>query len=292
MFYNHFKKLICSLLGYILLLGSMSYTVLAVEGGTKFYPIDSSFEIFEDDIFADNVSHTHQFYDSTLQESGRDISEIFGDVSDIIRHWPEEYIAFANYLGLFQGTTSFIDIVGHWAIEYIMVAIDLGIFQGASNINFSPDAEMTRGMFVTVIGRYTGDYIQEVTFSQFSDVDPEAFYTSYIEWAANLGIVTGTGYNMFEPQGPVTREQAAVILMNLINTLGVEFSEEDNFTVFFTDESQMSPWAFDSIYQVGNLGLISGREDGSFNPQGVITRAETSAMLVRLIQRGSFPYIS
>ena len=255
MFKNYLKKATCLSLVSILLFAPMPYIALAVD------------------------------HNSEPQRTETDILENFSDISDAIRNWQEEYIIFASDVGLFQGRPVFIDIIGHWAQEYIIFANDVGLFQGTGNGIFSPNMAMTRAMFVTVIGRYANADVSEFVTSGFNDVVSDAFYAPYIEWAVELGIVAGTGNNMFEPTAPVTREQAAVILTNFINETSIESLKGTSSTSFFSDESQISSWAFDSINEIKNLGIINGRSDGSFDPQGVIIRAEASAMLSRIIQR-------
>ena len=48
------------------------------------------------------------------------------------------------------------DIVGHWAEHDIAWVVDMGLFNGTSATTFTPNGSMTRGMFVTVLGRYAG----------------------------------------------------------------------------------------------------------------------------------------
>ena len=51
----------------------------------------------------------------------------------------------------------------------------------------------------------------------------------------------------------------------------------------FTDDAQISDWAYDSVESIKNLEIVVGYEDGSFRPQGVATRAEAATMFTRLI---------
>ena len=89
------------------------------------------------------------------------------------------------------------DIVGHWAENDIEWVLDLGLFNGTSTNTFTPNGTMTRGMFVTVLGRYAGVdpnafedwYLPEL----YSDVDADAYYAPYINWATRHGITSGTG---------------------------------------------------------------------------------------------------
>ena len=48
------------------------------------------------------------------------------------------------------------DITGHWAEADIAWVVRMGLFSGTSATTFTPNGTMTRGMFVTVLGRYAG----------------------------------------------------------------------------------------------------------------------------------------
>lgn len=71
---------------------------------------------------------------------------------------------------------------------------------------------MTRAMAVTVLGRLWEADIDSFNGSRFSDVDRDAWYAPYVEWAAENGIVNGMGSGRFTPDKAVTREELSVIL--------------------------------------------------------------------------------
>lgn len=110
----------------------------------------------------------------------------------------------------------FSDIDGHWGKDEILAAVELGLFTGTSSTEFTPNGTMTRGMFVTVLGRlegldttpWTGDNAPKL----FSDVPTSAYYAPYVAWAACNGIVDGMGNGTFAPDAPVTREQMAKLV--------------------------------------------------------------------------------
>ena len=79
--------------------------------------------------------------------------------------------------------SNFTDISGHWAESYINKAVNLGLFSGTTPTTFSPDANMTRAMFVTVLAKYSKEDIQQYTTSQFRDVPADAWYAHAVAWA-------------------------------------------------------------------------------------------------------------
>ena len=73
-----------------------------------------------------------------------------------------------------------VDIVGHWAENDIAWVIDMGLFNGTSATTFNPNGSMTRGMFVTVLGRFAGidpdDYEDWYLPDLYKDVDADTYY--------------------------------------------------------------------------------------------------------------------
>lgn len=91
----------------------------------------------------------------------------------------------------------------------------------ATATTFSPNKGMTRGMFVTVLGRMAGADISAYnTQSQFADVDSKMYYNAYVNWAAANKIVSGVDASHFNPNALITREQAAVIMNNYLTATG------------------------------------------------------------------------
>ena len=177
----------------------------------------------------------------------------------------------------------FTDITGHWAKADIEFVAARGLLSGTGNGTFSPDVTMTRGMFVTALGRLAGVKPEAYTARSFTDVKADAYYAPYIEWAAQKNLVKGTGEGLFSPDTPVTREQMAVIMANYAGQMGYSIpaplAEEA-----FTDSSQISPWAVKEVTAMQRAGIIKGKAGNQFDPQAGATRAEVSAVLRRFVE--------
>jgi hypothetical protein len=175
----------------------------------------------------------------------------------------------------------FKDVEGHWAEQYITALSSSGIVSGMGDGVFMPDSTMTRGMFVTIMGRLSGADKNAYTSSKFSDVDIKAWYGPYVAWASEKGISTGFEDGTFAPDNTITREQMAVMIMRYAALSGKtlpQISEPKTFT----DDEGISSWAKSSVYSAQKAGLISGRSDNSFDPKGTATRAEVCAIVYRL----------
>lgn len=173
---------------------------------------------------------------------------------------------------------TFADISDHWAKEDIQFAVRRGLFSGIDDKTFRPDGAMTRGMFVTVLGKLAGADVSGCTGSSFGDVEAGAYYQNYVEWASKNGIVSGDGKGSFKPDASITRQEMAVIMENFVKATGAELSKK-NEEKSFSDGTKIASWARDAVKTMQTAGVISGKDDGSFDPLGTATRAETCALL-------------
>lgn len=180
---------------------------------------------------------------------------------------------------LIERTADFADIEGHWAADAIRSAVSQGLFTGTSATEFSPEASVTRGMAVTVLGRLAGADTDGI--SSFDDVSSNAYYSGYVAWAEQQGIVSGTSATTFEPAATITREELAVMLTNYIEKTGKTLPSV-NEPASYADAGAISSWALDAVNKMQTSGLMTGKEDNRFDPQGILTRAELAVVMQRI----------
>ena len=178
---------------------------------------------------------------------------------------------------------NFTDINGHWAKEHILFAVSRGLFSGTSKTTFSPNTTLTRGMFVTALGRLAGIDPADYQNRKFTDVKANAYYAPYVNWAASKGIVGGTTSTTFAPDSNITREQMAVIMKNYADKMGYSIPKT-LAAVTFADNAQISSWAKDAVKAMQQAGVLSGKENNRFDPQGNATRAEAATVLHRFVE--------
>ena len=177
----------------------------------------------------------------------------------------------------------FADIsAGHWASEEVGFVTGLGLFDGTGGDKFSDTVPMTRGMLVTVLHRLSGRLPGgEKTFA---DVDSGAWYAQAVTWAASSGVVSGVSDMRFVPENNVTREEIAVMLYNYAVLLGLDTKPAGDVGDTGLEGETVSPWAADAMAWAVEKGLLNGRAGGGLEPQGIATRAEVAAILMRMIQ--------
>ena len=182
---------------------------------------------------------------------------------------------------------SFTDISGHWAQSYINFVTQREIFVGTAPNVFSPDTGMTRAMFATVIGRLYersyGSLVVSGTHS-FTDCDYDSWYGSYIDWCSENGIIEGIGGGLYKPDRDITREEMAAILYRFVKFVGASSVDYATTQLAYPDAARISGWATDAAKYCEQTGIIVGRDNGYFVPQGTATRAEVTTILERFIE--------
>ena len=168
-----------------------------------------------------------------------------------------------------------------WYYDAVNHAVSNNLFNGTSATTFSPSQSMTRGMFVTVLGRMAEVDTESYTSTPFSDVPTTAYYAPYISWASGEGIVSGTGNDRFSPDESVTRQQIAKMLFTYAQSLqidtNIDFIPDKYYD--YTDYRTVSRYASQAVSWCVNKGIING-SNGKINPQDTATRAEVATMLM------------
>lgn len=167
------------------------------------------------------------------------------------------------------------DLDGHWAKKYIEYLDQEGVINpSATTGKYEPDRDMTRAEFMRYINR-AFHFTEKATIS-YSDVKSNAWYYETIQIAAKYGYINGVGNNKMDPEGKVTREQAAVIIGRLFKADPGNISPSD---LPFTDRNDVSGWSAGYIKAAADKGFLAGYTDGSFQPDRVVTRGEVAKIL-------------
>ena len=96
---------------------------------------------------------------------------------------------------------------------------------------------------------------------------------------AYLKVITGVGDEKFDPDGQLTREQAAAILSRLAGVLDIDL---DKAAPTFDDNGSISPWASEAVGQMQAAGIMSGVGNNQFGPQGTYSWEQSIATLMRI----------
>lgn len=187
----------------------------------------------------------------------------------------------AGTYALVDNTKHFTDVEdGFWGASAVEFASANELFNGVGDGRFAPNGTMTRAMLVTVLARLGGIAVDNSTAS-FPDVPAGTWYSGAVAWAAETGIVTGSGGN-FDPDGLMTREALCTILARFLEKTGITLDEVSDGSGF-TDMDSVSGWAKDGVVMALKTGLLNGKPGKVIDPTGQITRAEAAAVLQRFV---------
>ncbi|MHA7967156.1 S-layer homology domain-containing protein [Paenibacillus sp. CAU 1782] len=110
---------------------------------------------------------------------------------------------------------------GDSAYEAIQALYAKGVMVGTGATTFSPDTGLSRAAAVTALGRLLGVDIAES--SLFSDVAQNSWYSGYVGWAAEAGLVQGDGNGRFQPNKGITADHMNLILSRYSELTGKTF---------------------------------------------------------------------
>ena len=182
--------------------------------------------------------------------------------------------------------SNFSDMTEHWASYDVEYMASRGMIQGVGEGIFSPDAQITRAEYITILDRAMG--YELVTGESYPDVTQDAWYATYVATAKANGLLEGLpADDGFKPEQPITREEMALFTYNAIKATNKNDewvkSLPNDFTKF-TDTAEISPWAKDAMKYLVQSGIIKGMTETSAAPHGNATRAQGAVILKRFMQ--------
>ena len=168
----------------------------------------------------------------------------------------------------------------HSGIEF---CLDNGIMNGTGADTFSPDDTITRAQFATMFYRLAGSPETSAS-NRFSDLT-EDWYKKSVNWAAENGIINGTGGSSFSPYDTITREQIAAIFYRFAESNGLDMTVEDSLNLSDTDYNDKGDisdyavipmsWCFKN--NIMFTCSVNGYEYAIY-PKVAPTRADTATM--------------
>lgn len=114
----------------------------------------------------------------------------------------------------------------------------------------SPSSQIpavTRGAFVSMLWEQAGGVPYDAT-PVFSDVDRDGPWATAVAWAAARGLILGNGSGRFEPERPITWEEAALILRRWQALYGRDVPLSVGHVACSRSEGA-SPWSAASLYR-------------------------------------------
>ncbi len=159
-------------------------------------------------------------------------------------------------VGYITPTVTFKDTKGHWAKDNIDFAVSRGLLTGTADNTFSPDAAITKGMFLAALGQLSGEEVSALKITGIPDLPADS---------------------------PLTRENLAVILQNYAKAKGykIPVSREK---ITFADSHSISGYAREAVTALQQAGIIAGNGSNQLAPKANVTRAQAATILCRFVE--------
>ena len=165
-----------------------------------------------------------------------------------------------------------------WYHDGVHYCVEQGLMAGTSGTTFAPDQDASRAMIATILWRLAGSPAVNGPV-MYEDVEQGQWYSEAICWAASEGVVVGYGNGEFGPNDAITREQLCTMLWRYAGSPGAETSLSG-----YTDADSVSNFARQAMAWAVEQRIMTGTTSTTLSPQGMATRAQAAAMLLRFFE--------
>lgn len=164
-----------------------------------------------------------------------------------------------------------------WSADALRFCVGNGILKGRAD-GLAAGENTTRAETAAVLVRMLGAATEDPDLTGFTDAYPDAWYYPELAAAVEQGILYGTSTATLEPNAPVTREQAFVMIARAFGL----YPADKYLWKHFSDGEDCAVYAREAVSALQERGILSGYPDGTIRPQRLITRAELAQLLYGL----------
>ena len=192
--------------------------------------------------------------------------------------------ASVNVPGVSAPGTTFTDVKNHANKTAIEALASRGIINGMSKDTFAPNKTMTRAEFAAIVTRALGLPAKDT--KAFTDVPSSKWYAGYIGAANSSGIVNGVGSGKFNPDGTITRQEAAVMVARAAKLCGLDTEMDAGATkdvlAQFGDYRSVASWAKESLAFCYYTNILD-QSALKIEPTKAFLRCEIAQMLYNML---------
>ena len=180
--------------------------------------------------------------------------------------------------------TTFSDVKNHANQTAIEQLASRGIINGMGKGTFAPNKTMTRAEFAAIVTRALGLPAKDT--KAFTDVPSSKWYAGYIGTANSSGIVNGVGSGKFNPDGTITRQEAAAMVARAAKLCGLDTAMDAAATkdmlAQFGDYRSVASWAKKPMAFCYSVNILD-QSDLNIEPTKAILRCEIAQMLYNML---------
>lgn len=182
----------------------------------------------------------------------------------------------------------------HWAYADVTKALDLTILDRNRIVYEDLREPISRGDFAvqavylvaSAFGSNMDSYLLIMNYREYAESDkPTMLYTTQV--INKLGIIQGRGNGDWDAYSTITRQEAAVILARAYRTYQAAMPDAMK-PLPFTDRGDIADWALEDVRLMNHLGIMTGLEDGRFDPLGRYTKEQCIVTLLRLYEKAPY----
>ncbi|NGP45080.1 hypothetical protein G4V62_08960 [Bacillaceae bacterium SIJ1] len=261
----------------------------AISTGEQTFNVEPFSSSYTDRAFAvDPLLSGHQAVGVIVHDDGT-----ISPVPTVFANVDGENIAILKHRGdgsyaVIRHEVAFTDMDGHWAEDTAHLLGNKLIVKGYKDGSFKPENTITRGEFTTIVARSLGLGMESSDAQTFSDVEKDDWYRGALQALIEERILQGDRQGLFQADEEITRDEAAVILANVIDFISMEMPEEGQTERSFTDVNHLTDATQQAINTLSSLDIVHGYEDFTFKPEATMTRAEAVQMIVQLLEQARF----
>jgi hypothetical protein len=177
---------------------------------------------------------------------------------------------------------TFADVTGLWSQSSVSDMASRRILNGIDAEHFNPSGSVTRAEFAAILVRALG-LSDSGSASSFDDVSSGDWYAGAVGKASEYGLIDGYSDGTFRPLSTISRQEAFAILARAMQIAKPVSPAGGSSLESYRDEEQVGSWAREAVRSVLASGLAEG-SGGKLNPAATMTRAETAALVQRLLR--------
>lgn len=187
-------------------------------------------------------------------------------------------------LSVINAGISFSDVAYEDNITAVEALAARGVINGIGDGKFAPRKTMTRAEFAAIVVRGLG--LTPKANGKFRDVAPDSWYAAYVGTANSYGIVNGISDTEFNPDGTITRQEAAAMVARAAKLCGMDTeltaSATRDMLAQFGDYTTVAGWARQTMAFCYQTDILD-QSDLDIEPERAILRCEIAQMLYNLL---------
>ncbi|MGG1515066.1 S-layer homology domain-containing protein [Paenibacillus oryzisoli] len=172
------------------------------------------------------------------------------------------------------------DAEGHWAKDEIVDLMKRSIIDGYEDHTIRPNRTLSKGEFITLLVKSLGvEPVKELVVG-YEDMGTH-WSAGMVATAQGMGLLDKRPVDVnFSPDLPMTRVEMAALVDRVLQAYGVKLQGD---VQSFQDAGSLTEANRTALTHVVQAGIVGGYEDGTFRPQGSLTRAEAFKVISRII---------